>query len=134
MAETLGALLKKARTEAGLTQAELAKRVGLTASELSKAERELQGLPADSLKKIAKETGVPQKVLLQAAKALPQSEGEEALTTAEKTLLKYYRKADGDARSDALKILKGEKTDVELLLTSLLGESKYEKLMKKVKK
>lgn len=132
MEETLGTLLKKARTGAGLTQAELAKRVGLTSGELSKAERGLQSLPEDILKKIGRETGASQKALVQAAKKLPNA-GEEELTAGEKTLIKLYRKADPDARKDAVKILKGEKTDVELLVSSLLGEERYQKFLKKTK-
>ena len=40
MASKVGTLIKKARTEAGLTQEELARKIsGLSASDISKAER-----------------------------------------------------------------------------------------------
>lgn len=66
--EKLGALIKAARTEAGFTQEQLAKKVdGLTASEISKAERGEGELTKEELKGIAKATGVTQKSLLDAA-------------------------------------------------------------------
>ena len=53
----LGNLIKEARTEAGLTQEQLARKIaGLSASEISAAERGVGDLTQDQLKKIAKAT------------------------------------------------------------------------------
>lgn len=69
MANTIGALIRKARTEAGFTQEQLAKKVsGLSASDISRAERGELIPTQEQLKTIAKITGVTQKSLLDAAK------------------------------------------------------------------
>ncbi len=76
MASTkLGTLLKQARTDAGLTQAALAKKAGggLTAAQISKAERGEDTLTQDQLKRIAKATGVTQASLLEASRAPTQT-------------------------------------------------------------
>lgn len=66
----LGPLLKEARTKAGLTQEQLARKVpGVSAADISEAERGKSALTQDALKQIAKVTGVTQKSLLDAAKA-----------------------------------------------------------------
>lgn len=68
--QTVGELIKEARTKAGLSQAALAGMIeGLSASELSKAERGEKELTQAELKAIAKATGVTQKSLLEAAAA-----------------------------------------------------------------
>ena len=64
----VGELIKEARTKKGLSQEKLAGMVeGLSASELSKAERGEKDLTAEELKAIAKICGVTQKSLLEAA-------------------------------------------------------------------
>lgn len=69
MAKKLGTLIKEARTGAGLTQEALAKKVdGVTASDISKAERNEKELTQTQLKQIAKACGVTQASLLNAAK------------------------------------------------------------------
>ena len=73
MAQTksLGELIKEARTSAGLTQEQLTQSVNdMTASDISKAERGQKVPTQNQLKQIAKTTGVTQKSLLDAAKAL----------------------------------------------------------------
>lgn len=142
MANKVGALIKEARTGAGLTQEQLAKKVdGVTASDISKAERGEKELTQTQLKLIAKATGVTQASLLNAAKsgtakktsttakkpaastakkpAATKKEEEIKLTAAEKKLLELYRAADKNTKDAALKVLKGEKQD----LLSLLGGS-----------
>ena len=141
MANKVGALIKEARTGAGLTQEQLAKKVdGVTASDISKAERVEKELTQTQLKLIAKATGVTQASLLNAAKsgtakktttakkpaastakkpAATKKEEEIKLTAAEKKLLELYRAADKNTKDAALKVLKGEKQD----LLSLLGGS-----------
>ncbi len=140
MANKVGALIREARTGAGLTQEQLAKKVdGVTASDISKAERGEKELTQTQLKLIAKATGVTQASLLNAAKSgttakkpaatakkpaastakKPSAKKEEEikLTAAEKKLLELYRAADKNTKDAALKVLKGEKQD----LLSLLG-------------
>ena len=79
----LSTLLKDARNDSGLTQEQLAKKAGngLTANDVSRAERALD-VPTDAqLKAIAKVTGVTQKSLLDAAKtARPKSASTTAKT------------------------------------------------------
>ncbi len=69
MANTVGPLIKQARTGAGLTQEQLAKQIdGLTAADISKAERGEKEWTQTQLRQIAKVTGVTQASLLNAAK------------------------------------------------------------------
>ena len=121
MAKKIGELIKKARTDAGLTQEQLAKKVdGVSASDISKAERGEKELPQSALKQIAKATGVTQASLLDAAKGSGKaaSSGKTAssgtsvkVTAAEKKLLELYRKADADTKKAALRILAGSQAD-----------------------
>jgi len=136
MANKVGALIKEARTGAKLTQEQLAKKIsGLTASDISKAERGELELSQAQLKAIAKATGVTQASLLNAAKegskpaakkpaakkpAAKKTE-ELKLTAAEKKLVELYRAADKTTRDAAVKVLKGEKTGVDGILGSILG-------------
>ena len=146
MANKVGTLIKEARTKAGLTQEQLAKQVdGLSASDISKAERGEKELTQAALKQIAKATGVTQASLLNAAKessgttaaakktetakkteakkktSATKKEEEIKLTAAEKKLLELYRAADKDTREAAVKLLKGEKLEAAGLLSTLLG-------------
>ncbi|MCR5664533.1 MAG: helix-turn-helix domain-containing protein [Oscillospiraceae bacterium] len=69
-AKTVGELIKEARTAAKLSQQALAEQIeGLSASDVSKAERGEKELTQAQLKAIAKATGVTQKSLLEAAAA-----------------------------------------------------------------
>ncbi len=86
MSSSMSALLKDARAKSGLTQEQLAKKAanGLTANDLSKAERGL-AVPSDTqLKAIAKVTGVTQKSLLDAAKAARGTSSAAKTTAAKK--------------------------------------------------
>ena len=146
MANKVGTLIKEARTGAGLTQEQLAKKVdGLSASDISKAERGEKELTQAQLKAIAKATGVTQASLLNAAKeggkktetakkketgkktdsakkkTSSKKEEEIKLTAAEKKLVELYRASDKETREAAVKLLKGEKTEAAGLLSSLLG-------------
>ena len=139
MANKVGVLIREARTNAGLTQEQLAKKVdGVTASDISKAERGEKDLTQAQLKQIAKATGVTQASLLNAGKtgaakktaaakktgtaaakktSATKKDEEIKLTAAEKKLLELYRAADKNTKEAAVKVLKGEKQD----LLSLLG-------------
>lgn len=135
MAKKVGELIKKARTDAGLTQEQLAKKVdGVTAADISKAERGEKELPQAALKQIAKATGVTQTSLLEAAKSggkTSSASGKKTssgtsvkVTTAEKKLLELYRKADTDTKKEAIRVLCGERGEgLGELLNSLLGSA-----------
>ena len=145
-AKKVGALIKEARTAAGLSQAALAELVeGVSASDISKAERDEKELSAASLKAIAKATGVTQKSLLEAAKGSGASSGktssgktssgktssgktsagktEVKLTAEEKSLLSAYRKADEATCKAALQLLKGQKDLSDNVLGDLLANA-----------
>lgn len=125
----LGTLIKEARTEAGLTQEQLARKIsGLSATDISEAERGLKDLTQEQLKKIAKATGVTQSSLLDAAKGSSSSSSKKStaskssmqVTAAEKKLVELYRKADSKTKKEVLQMLKGEDSLAGDLLESLL--------------
>ena len=139
-AKKVGDLIKEARTGAGLTQAELAKKVeGVSASDISKAERGEKELTQAALKQIAKATGVTQASLLNAPKGASAAKSssksgsgssgktgskpsdEYKLTAAEKKLVDLYRAADSDTRKAAVSLLKGEKPESGLLNSLFSG-------------
>ena len=141
MASTnLGQLIREARTGAGFTQEQLAKKIsGLSALDISKAERGQKDLTQAQLKAIAKATGVTQTSLLEAAKSSSGKKTSSSktssgstmkVTATEKKFLEAYRKADSDARKAALSILKGETTSTQEMLGNLL-ENAVEMLGKK---
>lgn len=133
MASKLGDLIQEARKNAGLTQEKLAKKVGggLTASDISQAERGERTLTAAMLREIAKATGVTQASLLNAAKGTAKPTATTAsaagssmrVTAAEKQLVADYRKADSDTRKAAVNVLRGKCGD---LVPSLLGSGASE--------
>ena len=146
MGKKTGARIKEARTEAGLTQEQLAKKIaGLSASDISKAERGELELTQAVLKEIARQTGVTQTSLLNAEKTAAKSTAKTTtkktsakstakkstakakddldLTASEKKLVELYRAADSDTRKAAVSLLKGEKNDLQELLGSLLGDT-----------
>ncbi len=146
MGKKTGARIKEARTEAGLTQEQLARKIdGLSASDISKAERGELELTQTVLKEIARQTGVTQASLLNAEKTAAKSTTKTSakktsakstakkstakakddldLTASEKKLVELYRAADSDTRKAAVSLLKGEKSDMQELLGSLLGDT-----------
>ena len=146
MGKKTGARIKEARTEAGLTQEQLARKIaGLSASDISKAERGELELTQAVLKEIARQTGVTQTSLLNAEKTAAKSTAKTTtkkasakstakkstakakddldLTASEKKLVELYRAADSDTRKAAVSLLKGEKSDMQELLGSLLGDT-----------
>lgn len=131
-AKKLGTLIKEARTKKGLTQAQLGSAVGMSAQEISRAERGEYEPSEVQLKAIAKATGVTQKSLLEAAKgtsAKPASSKPAAskpaaspkLTADEKELLELYRKADEQTKESAKKLLEEGAEQTGGLLANLLG-------------
>jgi transcriptional regulator with XRE-family HTH domain len=163
-AKKVGELIKEARTNAKLSQTALGELVGLSGTDIGKAERGEKELSQTVLKAIAKATGVTPKSLLEAPKGgapaaststaktttaakkpttapkttttakktgstakktstttkKPASASAEELTSAEKTMLNAYRKADAETRKAALKLLKGEQ-DPDILSTLIQG-------------
>ena len=138
----VGDLIKEARTNAGLTQTALASQIpGLSASDISKAERGEKELTKEQLKSIAKITGVTQKSLLEApagasgktsgSSSSSSSSGKKTssssttsvkLTATEKKLVEAYRAADSKTRKNAMNVLKGtDKTTAGLLESFLSG-------------
>lgn len=129
-AKKVGTLIKQARTDAGLTQAELAKKAknGLTASAISRAERGESVPTQEQLKAIAKVTGVTQKSLLDAAKGAKTSSSSSSsasktsmkVTATEKKLVEAYRDADTKTRKAAMDLLKGKDSAASALVSNLL--------------
>ena len=127
-AKKVGTLIKEARTEAGLTQEQLARKIsGLSATDISEAERGLKDLTQDQLKKIAKATGVTQSSLLNAPKntkstssSSSASKSSMQVTAAEKKLVELYRKADSKTKKEVLQVLKGEDSIAGDILETLL--------------
>ena len=125
----VGTLIKEARTAAGLTQEQLARKIsGLSASDISAAERHQKDLTQDQLKKIAKATGVTQASLLNAAKGSTAKKTSTAskssmqVTATEKKLVQLYRDADSDTKKKVMNLLKGKDSSVEDLLGGLLDK------------
>ena len=125
-AKKVGTLIKEARTGAGLTQEQLARRIsGLSANDISLAERHQKNLTQDQLKQIAKITGVTQTSLLEAARGSTAKKPAGAkssmqVTATERRLVELYRAADTETRKDALKVLRGQDSLAEDILESLL--------------
>ena len=122
----VGTLIKEARTEAGLTQEQLARRIsGLSANDISLAERHQKNLTQEQLKQIAKITGVTQASLLNAAKGSTSgktsgSKSSMQVTATERKLVELYREADTATRKEALKVLKGQDSLADDLMEMLL--------------
>ena len=122
----VGTLIKEARTGAGLTQEQLARRIaGLSANDISLAERQQKDLTQDQLRQIAKITGVTQSSLLNAAKGTTAKKTTGAkssmqVTATERRLVELYRKATTEERREALKALKGESSLADDIMESIL--------------
>lgn len=122
----VGTLIKEARTEAGLTQEQLARRIsGLSASDISAAERHQKSLTQEQLKAIARITGVTQASLLNAAKGSTTKKGTASkssmqVTATERKLVELYREADSDTKKKALQLLKGQNSLTDDIFESLL--------------
>ena len=140
MAKKVGTLIKEARTAAGLTQEQLAKKVaGVSASDISKAERGEKDLTQEQLKAIAKATGVTQKSLLDAAKGGSSSSSSSSsssksgssmkLSAAEKKLVEAYRKADKDTQEKIMKLLGESEESSDNPLGSLLNSDVVNNLL-----
>ncbi|MBQ9269431.1 MAG: helix-turn-helix transcriptional regulator [Oscillospiraceae bacterium] len=130
MSKKVGTLIREARTNAGMTQEQLARKVrNCSASDISKAERGEKDLTQDQLKQIAKATGVTQTSLLTAAKggtssgrktsSSGASKSSMQVTATERRLVELYRAADSGTKKAAMKVLRGE--EAEVFVESILG-------------
>ena len=133
----LGNLIREARTEAGLTQEQLARKIsGLSATDISEAERGLKDLTQEQLKRIAKATGVTQASLLNATKSSSSSSKKSTaskssmqVTTTEKKLVELYRKADTKTKQEVMKLLKGDDSLTGEIFETLLENVDTEKIL-----
>ena len=122
----VGTLIKEARTGAELTQEQLARRIaGLSANDISLAERHQKDLTQHQLRQIAKLTGVTHSSLLNAAKGTTAKKTTGAkssmqVTATERRLVELYRKATTEERREALKALKGESSLADDIMESIL--------------
>lgn len=128
----VGTLIKEARTNADMTQEQLARRIpGLSAADISAAERGKAELTQTQLKQIAKVTGVTQASLLNAAKGTStkssaakktssSSKSSVKVTATEKKLLELYRAADSDTKKAAINLLKGEGSTAGMIIEDIL--------------
>ena len=128
MGKRLGTLIRSARTDAGLTQVQLAQRVpGATASDIGRYERGEAEPSTQTVKDIAKACGVTQKSLLEAMPASSSSSSSSTttsmrLTATEKRLVELYRSAPSETKKKAMKVLKGESTlDVDNIISAVGG-------------
>ncbi len=145
----VGKLIREARTAADMTQEQLARKVkGVSASDISKAERGTKDLTQAQLKLIAKATGVTQASLLKAAKEEKGTTGGKTtgksttttrttkpktpsnanknmkVTATEQKLIEAYRLATSEAKKRAMNILKGEDDVADMVgdvLEDLMG-------------
>ena len=120
MANKVGPLIKEARTGAGLTQEQLSKKVdGVTAADISKAERGEKELTQNQLKQIAKATGVTQASLLNAAKESSTTAKKPTSTgTAKKTGTTSTAKKTGTTSTAKKPTASTAKKETELKLTA----------------
>ena len=147
MGKKLGNLIRSARTNAGFTQEQLARKVkGVTQADIGRYERGEAEPTTQTVKEIAKACGVTQKSLLDAmpkttartgtSSAKPSSSSKPGtsssssktsmqLTATEKRLVELYRAADADTRKKALALLRGDSSDSNDILSTignLLGD------------
>ena len=131
-AKKVGTLIKEARVNADLTQEQLARKIsGLSAEDISLAERGKKDLTQEQLKKIAKITGVTQASLLNAAKGTSSSGKKTSSSTSssktsymvtaeEKKLIQLYRKADAETKKSVLNLLNIKANATEMILETLM--------------
>ena len=118
----LGTLIKSARAEAGLTQEQLARKIaGLSASDISLAERGQKDLTQAQIKEIAKATGVTQASLLNAAKETSTKSTSSKTTAAKKTTTtkktattKSSSASSSKSSTTSIKVTASEKKILEL--------------------
>lgn len=130
-AKKVGTLIREARMDADMTQEQLARRIaGLSADEISLAERGKLDLTQAQLKQIAKVTGVTQASLINAVRkpaatkrrtpASASTITSMKVSASEKRLVELYRDADTETKREVVKLLKGQDDIVDLLVDDVL--------------
>ena len=131
-AKNVGTLIKEARTKAGLTQEQLAKKAGgLAPADISRAERGEKSLTDEQLKAVAKALGITQKSLLEApkggaqakpaAKPAASASAGMKLSADEKKLITLFRSANEETRAAVLELLDPPQQENGGILGGLLG-------------
>ena len=143
MSKKLGAKIREARNDAGLTQEQLARKIRtLSASDISRIERGEKEPTQEQIKQIAKATGVTQKSLLELAKKTTGStssgktssgktsgktssaaKSSMQVTAAERRLVELYRAADTKTKQASLKVLRGTANTTDEAVSELLGSA-----------
>ncbi|MBO6164447.1 MAG: helix-turn-helix domain-containing protein [Lachnospiraceae bacterium] len=134
MSKKLGAKIREARNDAGLTQEQLARKIrSLSASDISKIERGEKEPTQEQIKQIAKATGVTQKSLLDLAKKTSSTSSSGKTSTAaksamqvtatERRLVELYRAADSKSKQAAMKVLRGTTTTTDAAIGELFGSA-----------
>lgn len=131
MGKKVGNLIKKARTDAGMTQEQLARKVkGVSAQDISNAERGNIELTNQNLKDIAKATGVTQASLLNATSSSKSvstktkttaSKSSMSVTATERKIITLYRQADSNTKKRVMSVLKG--TEAEDVISGVIGDA-----------
>lgn len=108
----VGKRIKQAREAAGISQTDLAKRVGISKQTLYKYETEIvTNIPSDKIEAISKIVRVTPAFLMGWESPDPLNSQEIILTQAEMSLIKSYRTADPGTQAAVKKLL-----DVDLEL------------------
>ena len=121
MAKKVGVLIKEARTGAGLTQEQLARKIkGISADDISRAERGEKELTQTVLKEIAKATGVTQKSLIDASKGTSSAKTSSSAkkTTAKTTAAKKPAAKTASSKTAAAKKTTAKKTTAKKTTSS----------------
>ena len=128
MGKRLGTLIRSARTDAGLTQAQLSQRVpGASQTDIGRFERGEAEPTTQVVKDIAKACGVTQKSLLDAMPKTSSSSTSSSsssgtsvrVTATERRFLEAYRAATSEQRKLAMRVLKGESSNTDVMLSSI---------------
>lgn len=128
MANQVGTLIKEARTAAGMTQEQLARKIaGVAAADISKYERG-EVIPTQAvLKEIAKLTGVTQSSLLNAAKESTAAAAKKTTTvktTTKSTATKATTAKATTAKSTAAKTTTAKSSAAETSMKVSAAEKK----------
>jgi HTH-type transcriptional regulator, competence development regulator len=133
MADTFGGYLKELREQKGLTINQLAVLAGISASQISRIENGLRGVPKPAtLRKIAEATEVPYEELMAQAGYLAeyeQSGGDfpipEWASGKDKRDFRKMLEDDGELMFDGIPLDKEDRQRIKDVLTGLFWEAKY---------
>lgn len=110
----VGKNIKNARTAAGISQTDLAKRVGISKQTLYKYEMGvITNIPSDKIEAISSVLRVTPAYLMGWEESKPSAAEAIILTDHEKDLVSSYRSADSGTRSAVCKLLDIEEKGLE---------------------